>query len=396
MTVRLCQPFCALLVLLLCSCAPQANLPHLDMDSVGAEAKFQQTLVLRDSVDKLDRLNRVGWDIRSRNAELCGERVVHGVGLRFLELDDYKKEQRELVQEVLGVSWRPTVFQIPPGSPGALAGMRRGDIVLLVSNVQVANKKEAHAAIDAAIEKGEEIPIVVERGGERLTFVIKAVPLCGYPVLLNKDPVVNAYADGDRIFVNLGLLKFIQSDDELAGVIGHELAHNTQKHVRDKVTNATLGRLLVDLPVIVLTGVDPNVGWQIGRSLYSQGYEFEADYVGQYYTARAGYDIRIVPNLWRRMALDDPKGITLGTTHPCTSERFVALDAAAAEIENKRKNGLALKPEIKSSPSWLAKKDDKKDEKKEAPKDLAPNGPSSAPASGPAPFSGRISADVEE
>lgn len=362
-----------LCALLLCACAPQANLPELDMGSVDAEAKVQRTMVLRNSVDHLDRLSRVAWNVRAQNAELCGNKTVSGVGLSFLELDDYPKEQRELMQEVLHVSWRPTVFQVPPGSPGDVAGLRRGDIVIQVANVKVENKKHVRKILKEAVAKGGDFPVEVERAKERMTYVIKPVKLCDYPVLLDKNPEVNAYADGEKIVVYMGLMKFVKSDDELAAIVAHELAHSTQDHIRDKTVNAALGQWLVDLPLTVLIGVNPDVGRRLGWGLYSQTYEFEADYVGLYYTARAGYSIRQVSDTWRRMALDDPKGISLGTTHPSTSQRFVALGAAADEIEHKRKAGIELRPERKGAPSQLskssakspAKPDQKPDQKSE-------------------------------
>lgn len=341
---RMC--FC-LCLLLLCACAPQANVPHVGESSADAEAKYQQGLVLRDSVEKFDRLSRVSWNILSANAELCGDTVERGIGLRFLELDDYDKDKRDLVREVLGVSWRPTVFQVPPGSPGELAGLKRGDVVLFIAGLKPENKSQAHKLLDQAVEKGGDVPIEVERAGQHLAVVLKPVRLCAYPVVLDQSQVVNAYANGEKIIVNMGMMKFVKSDDELAGILGHELAHNTRKHIRDKQVNSTLGRLLIDLPVAVFTGVNPNLGWQLGRSLYSQEYEFEADYVGLYHTARAGYDTRTVAEFWRRMALDDPKGISMGTTHPSSSKRFVALDAGGAEIARKRQAGQPLRPEIK-------------------------------------------------
>jgi beta-barrel assembly-enhancing protease len=379
MTKNFPKLLCALCALLLAACSPQVNMPQIDSGLVDEEAKAQQLLVLRDQVDKLDRLSRVAWAIRSQNAELCGDKIVYGVGLSFLELDDYDKDKRDLVREAIGIEWRPTVFQVPPDSPGHAAGIRRGDIVLLVAETHVGNKKEAYAALKASIEKGADIPLVVERAGERLPFVIKAVPLCGYPVALDKSNVLNAYADGNRIMVLMGMMKFVRSDDELAGVIGHELAHNTQLHIRDKRVNATLGSLLVDLPVAVLTGVNPNIGGQLGGLMYSQEYEHEADYVGLYYTSRAGYDIRIMPEFWRRMAVENPKGITMGTTHPSTSKRFVALDAAASEIENKRKTGLPLVPGTQKVQAPTV-----------APASAGPEAQKPAPA---AP--GRVQADVD-
>lgn len=342
--------------LLLSACSPQVKTPRLDAELVTKEAKFQQALVLRDTVDKLDRLGRVAWAVRSSNAELCGAEVVHGLGLSFLELDDYKEERRELMREVLGIGWRPTVFQLPPGSPGFAAGLRRGDTLLQVGGTPVEKKKEAYALIKAAIAKGDEIALLVDRDGERLGFAFKAAPLCGYPVVLSKGQEINAYADGSKIVVTAGMMKFVRNDDELAGILGHELAHNTQRHSRDKSVNRTLGMFLVDLPVAVLTGINPNVGGQLGGMMFSQQYEREADYVGLYYTARAGFDLNAVPAIWRRMALEDPRQISMGSSHPSTSERFVGLDAGAKEIEAKRKAGLALWPGGQDAPVQLADK----------------------------------------
>jgi len=113
--------------------------------------------------------------------------------------------------------------------------------------------------------------------------------------------------------------------------------------------NAVLGSIL-DVVLSSLTRTpNMNTFQGIGGAAFSQDFESEADYVGLYYTARAGYDIHNVPDLWRRMAVENPGAITMGNTHPSTSQRFVALEAAAAEIEAKRKDGRALQPEMKTA-----------------------------------------------
>lgn len=148
----------------------------------------------------------------------------------------------------------------------------------------------------------------------------------------------------------MGMLKFVKSDDELAAIFGHEMAHNVQGHIRDKNVNAAIGHLLVDLPVRLLLGLNTNVGRDIGCNLYSPQYEAEADYVGLYYAARAGYDIHHVADVWRRLSVEYPKAITLVSTHPSNSQRFVGLAADAAEIDRKRAAGQPLVPERKDAP----------------------------------------------
>ncbi|MBI5518425.1 MAG: M48 family metalloprotease [Desulfovibrio sp.] len=340
---------CCLCAMLLSACAPQANLPVLDTSRVGEEAKKQQELAVRDYMSKLDRMDRVGWALRSANLELCGDVVSYRLGMSYAVAGDFPKEYREALQGVLKVGDRVTVYQLAAGGPALAAGIQKGDVLLAVGGKPVANKKETKAAMDSALAKGTPVQLTLERAGERREMTVTPAKLCGYDIALKQNTMINAFADGKNITIYTGMMKFVQSDDELAAILGHELAHNNQGHIKAKQGNALLGALLLDLPVAILTGVNPNVGGRIGANAYSQEFEAEADYVGLYFTARAGYDISNVPDLWRRMAVENPGAITMGSTHPSTSARFVGLEAAAAEIENKRKAGQALIPETKSA-----------------------------------------------
>lgn len=339
---------CCLCAMLLSACAPQANLPVLDTSRVGEEAKKQQELAVRDYMSKLDRMDRVGWALRSANLELCGDVVSYRLGMNYAVAGDFPKEYREALQGVLMVGERVTVYQLTAGGPALAAGIKKGDVLLAVGGKPVANKKEALAAMDSALAKGTPVQLTLERAGEQRETTVTPAKLCGYDITLKQNTMINAFADGKGITIYTGMMKFVQSDDELAAILGHELAHNNQGHIKAKQGNALIGMLLLDLPVAILTGVNPNVGGQIGANAYSQEFEAEADYVGLYFTARAGYDISNVSDLWRRMAVENPGAITMGSTHPSSSARFVGLEAAAAEIEKKRKAGQALVPEMKS------------------------------------------------
>ena len=338
----------ALLALaLLSACTPQANLPQLQSGLVDAEAKKQQELAVREYMAKLDRVDRVGWAIRSKNADLCGENTAYRLGLNLAEAADYPKDQRETIKTALGIDARPTIYIITKGGPAEAAGVQRGDVLLAVSGQDVADKKRALETIDKALASGAAVPLAVERAGLRQELSVAPAKVCAYDVFLKTDNLINAFADGSKITVFTGMMKFVRSDDELAEILGHEMAHNSQGHIKAKLGNSLLGAILFDLPIAILTGYNPQVGANVGRDAFSQEFEAEADYVGLYYTARAGYDIENVADLWRRMAVENPGAITLATTHPSTSTRFVALEAARDEIEGKRKEGKELKPEMK-------------------------------------------------
>lgn len=169
---------------------------------------------------------------------------------------------------------------------------------------------------------------------------------CRFPVVLVKDQEINAYADGKKVYIPVGMIRFVENDDELALVVGHELSHNILAHSNKKLGNAILGTL-VDVLVLATTGVDTGGTFgDAGAKAYSKGFESEADYLGLYITARAGYDIDTAPLFWRRMSIEHPSAIIerYNSTHPSNSARFASLAATADEIRLKQDNGLALLP----------------------------------------------------
>lgn len=172
---------------------------------------------------------------------------------------------------------------------------------------------------------------------------------CRYPVMLVEDQEINAYADGKKVYIPVGMIRFVENDDELALVVGHELAHNILAHSNKKLGNAVLGTL-VDVLVLATTGVDTGGTFgDAGARAYSKDFESEADYLGLYIAARAGYDIDTAPLFWRRMSIEHPSAIIerYNSTHPSNPARFVSLAATADEIRLKQDSGLALLPTVR-------------------------------------------------
>lgn len=114
---------------------------------------------------------------------------------------------------------------------------------------------------------------------------------------ITRDPTVNAVAaPGGFIFVTSGLLRFVQSDNELAFVVGHETTHVAHRHAVDlaqKDMELQFGALLVTQ---ILFGGNMGAYYisQLGRALmdakYSRDKEFEADHYGVVFAQKAGYD----------------------------------------------------------------------------------------------------------
>lgn len=177
---------------------------------------------------------------------------------------------------------------------------------------------------------------------------------CYYYFKMSRDEEINSQADGKNIIIFTGMMRFVENDDELAAVMAHEFAHDLMGHVQAQKKNAILGKVL-GLAVDALAssqGLDTDgeiakAGTEIGTLTYSIDFEKEADYIGMYVMARAGYDLSKAGNLWRRMSIEDSEGVYSSATHPSNPERFVALQKTINEINYKRKHHLPLVPDFK-------------------------------------------------
>lgn len=129
-------------------------------------------------------------------------------------------------------------------------------------------------------------------------------------VLTSKD--VNAWAmPGGKMAVYTGLIERLNvTDDELAAVMGHEIAHALREHARERIARqmstqaaSTIGSIAIQ----ILTGVqlDPQITGTVGQAVFvlpnSRENEQEADVIGVELMARAGYDPRAALSLWQKM-----------------------------------------------------------------------------------------------
>lgn len=168
---------------------------------------------------------------------------------------------------------------------------------------------------------------------------------CSYNYKVINEDMLNAYTDGKNVVISAQMMEFLEQDKELATVMAHEIAHNTMGHRAKKMQNSIVG-CVFDV-VAIVNGYDSNgIFTEIGAMTYSQGFENEADYVGIYIMARAGYDISNVSDLWRKMTIQTKRmeKPSFFNTHPSNSERYLRMQHTIDEIKNKKKNKIPLIP----------------------------------------------------
>lgn len=339
-------------VLAVGACAPVSRLPQVDDAAAKREEEVQRTLVLRQSLDHRVRLNRIAFPVLQAGAPLCKEKehTARKVGIDVMSKYSFASKERSLAERTLGFGEQLQIIAVAPGSPAAQAGLREGDILVRYDDWQVPTGSEALEALIGKFAeisaKSADMTMTVRRGGQELTLPVTLAEVCKYPYSVIQKEDVNAAADGERIYFNNGMMDFARSDDELAIVVGHEISHNLMEHISKQQGNQLLGTV-VDL---LFAGFGVNTQGAFGNMAamaYSQDFESEADYVGLYLTARAGFDISRAPNFWRRMGVKHPGSIRSNhaATHPATPYRFVALEQTVKEISDKKAKGLPLTPE---------------------------------------------------
>lgn len=146
-------------------------------------------------------------------------------------------------------------------------------------------------------------------------------------------PEVNAWCmPGGKIAVYSGLIEKLNvTDDELAAVIGHEIAHALREHARERVSEQMgTGLLASGIDIIAsLYGIQgagklANTGLQLTMGLpHSRVQETEADRMGVELAARAGYDPRAAVSLWQKMgSTGGAEPLKFLSTHPSREDRL--------------------------------------------------------------------------
>lgn len=186
-----------------------------------------------------------------------------------------------------------------------------------------------------------------------------------FSVVVVDDRQVNAFAvPGGVIGINTGLILTAESEDELAGVMAHELGHLSQRHfARSQEANKynqwlALGGLLASIAAASASGSSGgDLGLAVGMSAqavaaqnqlrYSRSFEQEADRIGMQTLTQAGYDPRAMPNFFLRLERATRQ---LGympeflLTHPLSTTRLSDLERRVSDYTRQLQ---AIKPDFR-------------------------------------------------
>lgn len=338
-TLRLCA-LTAALVLAGCATPPAQQQPEsVSRPEIPApSAQEQQTLSTIVSLQ--DRLDRVTAPLLLNNAELCKNQARNLLGITAKNKYSYSSDLANAAQKMYGLGEQLQVISVMPGSGAARQGLRKGDVLLMVEDKKMPQgpnaERQAATILTPLISAGRNgINLTVLRDGRNLTLNIPLTQACGFRVELGNIDTVNAYSDGMRALVTRGMVKFTQSDEELAYVIAKELAHNILGHADKMKMRGTVSDIIDNL-----TRVHPDASTLVGTGGVKPlppAMDNAGDALSLYLLARAHYDIdRAVP-FWRRLAERYPASVTNGYTalHPSTNARLNFLSKAVTTVKGK-------------------------------------------------------------
>lgn len=288
------------------------------------------------------RVADVAYRIVTANAALCTDQAPQS-GLVLQSALQYSVRLRPAAEAYFRLDDRPAVEALAADGPAQMAGMKLGDVILAVNGEALPTPaptpgggaddrpptygpvQRALTRINLALANGPA-RIVVQRGSAKVRLVVAPRTGCAYDAQVVPGAALNASADGKHVFISAALVNYAKSDDMLALVLGHEFAHDLLHH-HDRLDRKGLAR---------------NVLGEFGSTPASLMIaEKEADYVGLYLTARAGYDISDAPGFWLRFPSG---GAELSWSHPNAAERAASLAATRDEIARKLRDGEPLIP----------------------------------------------------
>ena len=229
----------------------------------------------------------------------------------------------------------------------------RREFTLVSAGQEEQMGREGYQAVLAEYGAYEDSTVqrFVNETGQRIAHVSHRPDLDWHFTVID-DPSVNAFAmPGGYIYVTRGILAHLNSEAQLAGVLGHEIGHVTHRHsaeqiTRQQVTGLGLGIASIASPTVARYGQLAQQALGLMFLKFSREHENEADDLGVEYATKAGYDPREIPPTYAMLKrVSERSGQRLPgflSTHPDPGDRE-ARTGQLARAASAGKTGLLVR-----------------------------------------------------
>jgi hypothetical protein len=314
---------------------------HAPEASRAADASVSGTVASLAALTAADqRAATIGYQLQTHGRPFCA-RQTGLPGWVVQDASQYREDYRAVAGPLYHLDQGPAVTALVPGGAAEKAGIRVGDVLSDIDGTPLAPDAAAGRkasgtgysrlidALDTAFAAGP-VRLGIVRDGTPMRIDVVGARGCASDIQVDVSASFNADADGRTIGVSLAMLRYADTDDALAFIMGHELSHDVLGHA-EILDNEHVKR-----------GLLRSVGKNRTRILDT---ERQADYLGVYFAASAGYDLDAVARFWQRYTHDHGLGIFGDGTHLGDHSRIRFIEAAIAEVKAARAQGLPLAPD---------------------------------------------------
>lgn len=277
---------------------------------------FYETLRAADG-----RLAAIGHRLAVANAPLC-DRLQPATGLVVHALAQYGSGERDVARRAFGFEAPVAVEAVVADGPADRAGVRADDALLSVDGAPLEASGQGVVDRDRALDliersaPGTPVTLSMKRDGRPISLRVSSLVACRarFELILGRG----SYAGADGRAVKLGERFFERySDEEIAVVVAHELAHIVLRHAER----------------LDAVGADRGLLKEFGRNgrLFRRT-EREADELSVHLLANAGYDPLLTSRFWRERGGEIDHGIFRARTHASSKDRAAAMEAVARSI----------------------------------------------------------------
>lgn len=212
--------------------APEAAEIDKAASADGAPVSFADILLEYQTLNR--RLETVSYRLSKANVELCPQ-TTRSIGVSVHLLDDYPKSIQPYASVLNQASNHLRVRTVWPGSAAERAGIIPNDEITWVGASAVPTGPSAHSFYEAATRREFVKPTAdlgLVRGQQSMTAQAEPETICHYPAHIFYSDIINGVTDGQEIWITSGLIQAMPSDDNLALVTAHEMAHAIAGHTK--------------------------------------------------------------------------------------------------------------------------------------------------------------------
>jgi len=277
-------------------------------------------------LQKLDqRVETIGYRLAHSAGTLCPEQVWLS-GIAIQDLSAYGSASQPDARRAFGLGLDPIISAVARDSPAERSGLRIGDKLVAIDGETApaaprsSGTYQRIAAVEEILDRqGADgaLDLDIRRAGMSYRLHIALERGCASHFQVRPSDAIDAGADGHYVEITSAYVERPESDDGLAILLAHELAHNILHH-RERLNAAGVHRGLLQ---------------EFGRSArLTRATEIEADRLSLHLVDRAGFSldaaIRFRETLWSGSGWD----VFRSATHPAGAERLAILRSEVARI----------------------------------------------------------------